>query len=256
MSEATPSVMVTGAGDSVGRVIAERYLAAGAHVHICDVRPDALEATLAANPAMGGTLCDVADRQAVDRLFADAEARQPPVDILVNCVGIGGPRGDLETLEDEAWLSTFAVNVHGLFHMMRRAIPAMKAARRGAIVNFSTGSTRTRLPARSAYVASKYAVEGLTLNAARELGPFGVRCNAILPGIIDNARMRAIMEQRARAEGIAVADIEADYLRYVSMRTKVSPGELADTVLYLCSDAASKITGELIAVSGNLEWEA
>lgn len=249
-------VVVTGAGDSVGRVIAEKFIAQGAKVHICDNRPGALADTLAANSEMTGTVADVSRPADVTALFEEAKRAQGAASILVNCVGIGGPRGDVEELDEAAWRQTFDVNVHGIFLTLQHAIPAMKAARRGCIINFSTSSTRTRLPARSAYVASKFALEGLTLNAARELGPFGVRCNAILPGIIDNERMRGIIAARAHAEDRAVDELEQDYLRFVSMRTKVSPAEIANTVLFLASDAAARITGELIAVSGNLEWEA
>lgn len=250
------AVLVTGAGDSVGRVIAEMFLARGARVHIADIRPDVTQATLAANPGMSGTVADVADRAAVARLFDDVRDHLPGLDTLVNCVGIGGPRALTESIADEDWRATFDVNVHGVFATMQHAIPMMRAAGQGAIVNFSTGSTRTRLPSRSAYVASKFALEGLTLNAARELGPAGIRCNAILPGIIDNARMRGIMAQRAAAEGATLDVIEDDYLRFVSMRSMIQPAEIAEMVVFLCSDAAKLVTGELIAVSGNLEWEA
>lgn len=252
----TRSVLVTGAGDSVGRVIAELFLQRGAQVHIADVRRDATEATLDANPGMSGSVVDIADRAAVVRLFDDVRDSLPGLDALVNCVGIGGPRALTESITDEDWRKTFDVNVHGVFSTMQHAIPIMREAGRGAIVNFSTGSTRTRLPSRSAYIASKFALEGLTLNAARELGPAGIRCNAILPGIIDNARMRGIMAQRAAAEGTTLEAIEDDYLRFVSMRSMVQPAEIAEMVVFLCSDAARRVTGELIAVSGNLEWEA
>ena len=142
-----------------------------------------------------------------------------------------------------------------MFHAMKLAIPGMKRRGGGAIVNFSTGSTRTRLPMRTAYVVSKFAVEGLTLNAARELGPFKIRCNAILPGMIDNARMQGIVAAKARETGQAPEEVEAGYLRYISMRSKTQPSDLAEMVLFLASDAGRLISGELIAVSGNLEWE-
>src|SRR6185437_9444276 len=150
---------------------------------------------------------------------------------------------------------TIGVNLNGLFYCMKRAIPMLKANGGGSIINFSTCSTRTRLPFRAPYIASKYGVEGLTLNAARELGPFGIRCNAILPGIINNQRFNFIVSRNSTATGRSAADIEADYLKYVSLRTKVELRELADTVLFLASDTGKKITGELMAVSGNMEWE-
>jgi len=248
-------VLITGAGDSVGRVTAEKFLAAGARVHICDVRAEAVRATLSANPGMGGTVCNVGDRADVDRLFDEALAAMGRVDVLVNCVGIAGPRALLEDISDEDWQTSMQVNATGMFYTMKRAIPGMKERRFGAIVNFSTASTRTGLPSRSAYVVSKYAVEGLTKNAARELGPYNVRCNAILPGGINNDRLNIVFENAAKEAGVSVEDYEKEALRYVSMRCKVEPEELADAVYFLACDTAPHVTGMLLEVSGGLEWE-
>jgi NAD(P)-dependent dehydrogenase (short-subunit alcohol dehydrogenase family) len=249
------NVVVTGGADSVGRVIAERFLARGDKVHICDIRAEALKETLAANPGMTGTLANVGDFEAVARVFADAAAQMGDATVLVNNVGIAGPRAAIEDISLADWQESLQVNLSGMFFCMQRAIPGMKRRRGGAIVNFSTGSTRTRLPHRTPYVVSKFGVEGLTLNAARELGPFQIRCNAILPGMINNARMQGIVAAKAVEGRRSIAEVEAGYLRHISMRAQIEPSELADMVLFLASDAARKITGELIAVSGNLEWE-
>jgi len=249
------AVLVTGGADSVGRVMAERFVARGDRVHICDVRPDALAATLAANPGIRGTLADVGDPAALARVVAEATAWLGDISVLVNNVGIGGPRAAIEDIALEDWDRSLAVNVTAMFHAMKLVIPGMKRRGGGAIVNFSSGSTRTRLPMRTAYVVSKFAVEGLTLNAARELGPFKIRCNAILPGMIDNARMQGIVAAKAHETGQTPEEVEAGYLRYISMRSKTQPSDLAGMVLFLASDAGRLISGELIAVSGNLEWE-
>jgi NAD(P)-dependent dehydrogenase (short-subunit alcohol dehydrogenase family) len=249
------TVLVTGGADSVGRVMAEAFAARGDRVHICDVQPDALAATLAANPGMRGTLADVGDPAALARTIAEATAWLGEISVLVNNVGIGGPRAGIEDIALDAWDRTLAVNVTAMFHAMRLVVPDMKRRGGGAIVNFSSGSTRTRLPGRTAYVVSKFAVEGLTLNAARELGPHGIRVNAILPGMIDNARMQGIVAAKARETGRPPDAIEADYLRFISLRAKTQPADLAAMVLFLASEAGRLVTGELIAVSGNLEWE-
>jgi NAD(P)-dependent dehydrogenase (short-subunit alcohol dehydrogenase family) len=248
-------VLITGAGDSVGRVTAEKFLAAGAQVHICDVREDAVQVTLTANAGMGGSVCNVGDKTDVDRLYDDALSAMGGVDVLVNCVGIAGPHALLEDISDEDWQTTMQVNLTGMFYTMRRAIPGMKERRFGAIVNFSSASTLTRLPSRSAYIVSKYAVEGLTKNAARELGPYNVRCNAILPGGINNERLNTIFERCAKERGVTVEEFETEALRYISMRTKIEPKELADTVYFLATDTAPHITGQLMEVSGGFEWE-
>lgn len=249
------NALVTGGADSMGRAIAERLLGAGFAVHVADVRADALQDMLAANPGATGTVANVGNPDDVQRIFDDLAGRMPDLAALVNTVGIGGPRGPLEDITLDDWRMTMAVNVDGMFDIIRRATPLLKRAGAAAIVNVSTGSTRTRLPMRLPYIVSKYAVEGLTLNVARELGPHNVRCNAILPGMVDNARNREIMRRSAEATGSTIEDVEAATLRYISMRSKIAPSEIADVVAFLVSNAAAHVTGELIAVSGNLEWE-
>jgi len=251
----TDTVLVTGGADSVGRVMAEAFCARGDRVHICDVRADALAATLAANPDMRGTLADVGNPADLARTVAEATAWLGDISVLVNNVGIGGPRAGIADIALDEWDRTLAINITAMFHAMKLVVPGMKRLGGGAVVNFSTGSTRTRLPGRTAYVVSKFAVEGLTLNAARELGPDGIRVNAILPGMIDNARMQGIIAAKSRETGRTTEAIEADYLRFISLRAKTQPSDLAAMVLFLASDAGRLITGELIAVSGNLEWE-
>ncbi|HEY0595257.1 SDR family oxidoreductase [Sphingopyxis sp.] len=248
-------VLVTGAGDSVGRAIAERFLQMGAKVHICDVRGDAVAATLAANPGMSGSVTDVGVRAEVDGLFDEVRAKVGDLTILVNVVGMAGPRAAIEDIDEDEWDKTIAVNLSGMFYTMKRAVPMLKANGGGSIVNFSTCSTRTGIPFRAPYIASKAGVEGLTKNSARELGPSGIRVNAILPGIINNDRFRFIVQRNVDATGRSFEDIENDYLKYVSLRCKVELSEFADMVEFITSDAGRKITGEIIAVSGNMEWE-
>ena len=249
------NVLVTGGADGIGKAIALRFLSAGMRVHVCDVRIEAVDAMRAEHGTVSASVADVGLAEDVARLFAEAREALGTIDVLVNNVGIGGPRGPIEKIAIDEWDRTFAVNVSGMLRCMQAVIPQMKERRAGAIVNISTASTRTRLPSRTAYIASKFAVEGLTLNAARELGPFGIRCNAILPGIMNNARMDGIIATRAAAEGRDAAEIEQEYLGSVSMRCRTEPDDVAEAAFYLASAAAARVTGELLSVSGNLEWE-
>lgn len=256
MSGAPQSVVVTAAGQSVGRVMAEKFLARGDKVHVCDIDAGLVDQVLAANPGMSGTACDVADEAQVRRLFDDARARLGPIDVLVNTVGIAGPRGPIESLSLADWRATMAANLDSMFLTIRQVVPDMRRRKRGAIVNFSTGSTKTVMPFRTPYVASKAGVEGLTKALARELGPDNIRINAILPGMIDNERMRGIIARIAQQEGRSAEAVEQEALQFISMRSKIQPAEIADMVLFLCSDAARHVSGQLIGVDGNIEWEA
>lgn len=247
--------VVTGGGDSTGLVVATTLAEYGAMVHVAEVREDALKQALASHPELSGTIADVGNAGDVHRLFRDVQARHGVVDILVNLVGVPGPIAPVEDISDDDFVNTLQTNVQGMFYTVRAVVPGMKKAGKGLIVNFSSGSTRTNMPNRLPYVVSKWGVEGLTKALARELGPHGIRVNAILPGLIDNLRMRKILETNAARLGTTAEDLKQQYLRYISTRSSIGPRELAETVVFLASDAARNITGQLLAVDGNLEWE-
>ncbi|MEQ5789286.1 SDR family oxidoreductase [Erythrobacter sp. NFXS35] len=245
-------VLVTAGASGIGRAIAERFADSGATVRICDVSAQAIALLGRERPDIAATQADVADQDQVSALF---EAVGPSLDVLVNNAGIGGPRGPVEAIDDAEWERTMAVNVTGAMRVTRHAVRLMKAAGSGAIVNISTASVRTGLPQRTAYVTSKQALMGLTANLARELGPDNIRCNAILPGLIDNPRGRSLVEQAAASQGRSVAEVEAEMLRFISMRCWINPTEVGDLAVFLASDAARHITGQFIAVCGGAEWE-
>jgi NAD(P)-dependent dehydrogenase (short-subunit alcohol dehydrogenase family) len=249
-------VLVTGAGQSVGRVMAEKFLARGDRVHICDIDETLVATVIALDPRMSGTVCDVADEMQVRQLFAEAKVAIGTIDVLVNTVGIAGPRGPIQSLSFAEWRATLEANLDSMFLTIREAVPAMQQNRHGAIINFSSMSTKTVMPFRSPYVASKAGVEGLTRALARELGPHNIRANAILPGAIDNQRLKNVLSRIAEQEGRTLDEVEAESLQFVSMRTKIQPDEIADMVLFLCSDAALHVTGQMIGVDGNMEWES
>jgi len=249
-------VLVTGAGQSVGRAMAEKFLARGDRVHICDIEEALVATVIALDPRMSGTVCDVADEMQVRQLFAEAKAAIGTIDVLVNTVGIAGPRGPIQSLSLAEWRATLAANLDSMFLTSREAVTAMQQNRHGAIINFSSMSTKTVMPFRSPYVASKAGVEGLTRALARELGPHNIRVNAILPGAIDNQRLKNVLSRIAEQEGRTLDEVEAESLQFVSMRTKIQPDEIADMVLFLCSDAALHVTGQMIGVDGNMEWES
>lgn len=244
-------VLITAGAAGIGLGIATLFANRGDRVTICDVDRVALEQARSTLPGVAAFPADVADAYAMSCLIADAG----PVQVLINNAGVAGPAAPLEETDAGEWARCFAVNVHGAFHAMAAVLPAMRAAGAGAIVNISTASTQTCIPLRSAYVASKWALEGLTRNAARELGPAGIRVNAIRPGFMDTDRMRGIMARAAATSGRDVADVEAEALGFISMRTKIQPEEIGEMAWFLASDAARHITGQIVAVDGNVEWE-
>ena len=256
MAGETPqAVMVTGAGRSIGRAVAERFHGAGARVHICCLTTESLEDVLGANPGMSGSIADVGSGPAVARWFEEGIDALGTIDVLVNNAGISGPRAPVEEIADEDWYRVIDVNLNGMFHCIKRAVPVMKAHAGGAIINISTASTRVGMQHRTSYVTTKCAVDGMTRNLARELGPFGIRCNAILPGIIDNPRGRRLITNLAAERGQTVEEAHERYVSFISTRSLISCEEVADAAYFLAQEGARNITGQLIGVCGNLEWE-
>lgn len=245
------TTLITAGASGIGLAIAELFVSRGDRVIVCDVDQDALDRAAAKLPGLVVIRADVSDVDAVDGMIAKTGA----IAVLVNNAGVAGPVGGIETNDPDDWARCFAVNVHGAFHMIRAVVPAMREAGAGTIINISTASTVTGLPGRAAYIASKYALEGMTRTLAREFGPAGIRVNAIRPGFMDTERMRGIMQRIADQSGRSVPEVEADALGYISMRTKIQPSEIGEMAWFFASHAAHHITGQIVGVDGNAEWE-
>lgn len=248
-------VLVTGAGAGIGRAIAEAFLATGARVAICDVDAAALDGMRLKHPDLITELADVSHSADLTRLLDQATTKWGGLDVLVNNAGIGGPCALIEEADANEWQKCIDVNLTGAFMAMKLAIPAMKAQHSGCIINISTSSARTGLPSRGAYVASKAGLIALSHNTAREVGAWNIRCNAILPGLIDNPRGRALIDQFANERNVPLKQAEETFLSFVSMRTMIHPTEITALCMFLASDGARHISGQAIGVDGNMEWE-
>ncbi len=248
-------VIITGGGSSVGLALVQIFQTNGWSVFTYDIDSTAIDHLKKTTPDIYAASVDGLDISQVETFFQSALQKAGGIDVLINTIGLEGPRAPIEDTDYEDWDKTLRGSVGTAFYTTKQVVPAMKRQGHGRIINFSSSSTRTRLPYRSAYVAAKFALEGLTLNLARELGPHNITVNAILPGPIDNQRLRSIMARNALEKNMSIEDYENAALRFVSMRTKISPEEIARTAYFLSSPAAQHITGQLLAVDGNSEWE-
>ncbi|MFQ5973209.1 MAG: SDR family oxidoreductase [Alphaproteobacteria bacterium] len=246
-------VIVTAAASGIGRAIAEGFADGDARVHVCDIDADGLHDLRSARPEIGTTPADVSDPADVDRLFDEATGSLGGLDVLVNNAGIAGPSAQVEDVTPEEWERTLAVNINGQFHCARRAVPLLKRAGGGAIVNISSTAGLFGYPFRSPYAASKWAVIGFTKTLAMELGEHGIRVNAICPGAVEGPRMDRVIAAAARVQGTSPDQVRKSYLRQVSLGTFVEAREIAETVLFLCSDAGRKISGQALSVDGHTE---
>jgi NAD(P)-dependent dehydrogenase (short-subunit alcohol dehydrogenase family) len=247
-------VIVTAGGSGIGRVIAQTFHDAGARVHVCDITPESLDECRKAG--IGATQADVADPAQVDRLFDEATAQLGGLDVLVNNAGVAGPFSAVEAITLADWERTIAVNLNGMFYCIRRAVPLLKQAGGGLIVNLSSVAGRMGFPFRSPYSASKWAIVGLTETLAMELGPDNIRVNALQPGIVDGERHWRNAKRKAELLGITLEEQERRVLSRVSLRRMVSPEDVANMALFLASDLGKNISGQALSVCGNVETMA
>jgi NAD(P)-dependent dehydrogenase (short-subunit alcohol dehydrogenase family) len=247
------NALITGGAGGLGQVVARQLRDAGHLVAVTDIDAGAVHAM-----RQEGFLAELIDSGTHDALadfFDRFERDHAPFEIVVNNVGIAAAAGPIEALELAAWQTAIEVNLLGAVATMRRAIPAMKQNRRGVIVNVSTASVRTRPVHRSPYIVTKAALEALTTAVAREVAPFQIRCNAVRPAMMDNARLTRVLQAAADRAGLSLAEIEADALKYVGMGCKVKMQEVADCIVFLAGDGAASITGQIIEVDGGLVFE-
>jgi NAD(P)-dependent dehydrogenase (short-subunit alcohol dehydrogenase family) len=246
-------VVVTAGASGIGRAIAETLREHGARVHVCDISPEALDECRAAMPDVGVALADVADIDQVDAFFDGALAELGGLDVLINNAGIAGPTAGVEEIEPGDWDRTVAVNLNGMFYCARRAVPVLRETGQGAIINLSSVAGRLGFAYRTPYAATKWAVVGFTQSLAKELGPDGIRVNAILPGVVEGPRIERVIAARAEALGKSYAEVERENLSKVSLRRMVSPYDVANMALFLCSPAGQNISGQALSVCGNVE---
>ena len=247
-------VMISAAGSGIGRVIAEAFVVAGADVHVCDLDPAAVERTTAELPEVTASVVDVADAAAVDAWFdASLDRLGGGLDVLINNAGIKGPTALVEDVTIDEWRACLAICLDSHYLLARRAAPVMKTQRAGSIINMSSMAGMVGYGMRTPYAAAKWAVIGLTKSLAIELGPHGVRCNAICPGSVRGERMERVIASEASLRGIDGTQVIDEYLQGQSIKRFVEPSEIADLCLFLASPAASMITGQAIAVDGHSE---
>jgi len=246
-------VLVTAGAAGIGKAFAETFVDAGARVFICDVDQAALDAFRAARPEIGSCTADVADPKAVDALFDAAPKFLGGLDVLINNAGIAGPTAPVEAIDIAEWNRTIAVDLNGMFYCTRRAVPLLKAAGGGSIINLSSVAGRLGYPLRTPYAAAKWGVVGFTKSLAIELGPANIRVNAIQPGIVEGERIERVISAKAKALGVSFDAYKRQLLSKVSLRRTVSPADIANMALFLATDAGRNISGQALSVCGNVE---
>lgn len=237
--------LVTGAARGIGRATAKKFLSEGWRVALLDIDNETLSKTCAALAAPETTLalhCDVSDADGVAKSLARVGERFGRLDALVNNAGIAVFAPLLDT-SDEDWTRILAVNLTGPFICTKAAAPLMREHGGGAIVNITSISAVRASTLRSAYGTSKAGLAHLTKQLAVELASLGIRVNAVAPGPVETAM----------AKQVHTPEIRADYHDAIPLNRYGLEEELAEAIFFLCSDRASYITGQILAVDGGFD---
>jgi NAD(P)-dependent dehydrogenase (short-subunit alcohol dehydrogenase family) len=244
-------VLVTAGAAGIGLAIARTFRDHGAKVHVCDVDDKALAAL---DKDIHKTRADVSSLADVDRLFADMQNTLGGLDVLVNNAGIAGPTGKVEHIKVEDWDRCIAIDLNGMFYCTRKAMPLIKAAGGGSIVNLSSAAGRHGFPQRSPYSAAKWGVVGFTKSLAVEAGPDKVRVNAILPGIVEGERIERVIAAKAKALGVSHEAFRETFLETTSLRSTVTAQDIANMALFVSTEPGCRITGQALAVDGDVRY--
>ena len=239
-------VLVTAGASGIGRAMADGFDAAGYDVWVADVD----EAALADVPShWTGVRCDASSEPEMAALFARVDG----LDVLCANAGIAGPTALVEDIDLAEWQRCVSVNLEGAFLASKYAAPLMKAAGSGAITVTSSTAGIYGYPNRAPYAAAKWGMIGLMKTLAMELGPFGIRANAICPGAVEGPRMEGVLEREAAAKGMTRDQVYEGYAVGTSMRSFVTAKDIADMAVFLGSDSARMVSGQIISVDGHTE---
>jgi len=242
------TAVITGGGTGIGAACADMFTDHGAHVVVTGRSLETISDVASRN---GGTaiVCDVSKFEEVQSLFQKAQLISGKIDILINNAGIPGPVAPIAEVNVDQWRQCAEINLFGAMYCMREAARIMCEQQSGSIINMSSLMGIQGYPMRSAYTATKFALVGMTEAVAREVGPFNVRVNALLPGAVSGENMDRILERRATAEGKPAAEIEKEnYTDPAALKRWVAPEEVAKTALFYASDASSAVTGDKMKV--------
>jgi NAD(P)-dependent dehydrogenase (short-subunit alcohol dehydrogenase family) len=247
-------ILITAGAARIGRVTALAFAREGARVFVCDVDEKALAELGQQSNAIGHTVADVSDEVSVDRLFAEAKKALGGLDILINNAGIAGPTGPVETLSRADWDRTLAVNITGQFLCAQRAVPLLREAGGGSIVNLSSAAGRFGFPRRAPYAASKWAVVGFSKTLSIELGPDNIRVNALLPGAVEGPRIERVIRAKAESMNVPYEEMHRRYVSKASLGRMVTADDIAGTIVFICSDAGRNISGQAISVDADAQY--
>jgi len=246
-------VLVTAGASGIGQAIVEAFAAQGAQVIACDIDAAGLAALEETVPGVRTTVCDISSRAEIEQMMARAIHSLGGLDVLVNNAGISGPTLPTDQLDPNDWEKVVQVNLTGTFNVTRLAIPHLKQSQAGVIINMSSAAGRFGYPNRIAYATSKWGIVGFTKTLSIELGEYGIRANAILPGAVDGPRFQSVLAGRAQVSGKSPDAVTREALTTQSLKHLVDPRHIADLAVFLASDSGRSISGQILPIDCDMQ---
>lgn len=247
-------VIVTGIGPGLGRSLAFAVARQGASVVLVARSAERLEEYVAELATLGATALgvptDVTDEAQCANLVASTLEQFGRLDGLVNSAFVQPPFATIEDLPMDVWRQSFDINCHAAVQLIKAALPGLKASPVASVVNITTMSIHTTRPRFGAYAAAKAATQSYTRTFAQELGPYGIRVNAVAPGYIWGDPVRVYLQSQADARGVPYDVVEEELLTQIPLRRIPTPDRIAETAVFYLSDMAADVTGTMLDVNG------
>jgi NAD(P)-dependent dehydrogenase (short-subunit alcohol dehydrogenase family) len=246
-------VLITAGASGIGLAIARSFEASGASVFVCDIDAAGLDKVSQELADVKTGVCDISKRKDIERMAAAAVDALGGLDVLVNNAGIAGPTAPADELSADDWEKVIQINLNGTFNVTRLSIPHLKRSSAGVIINMSSVAGRFGYANRIAYSTTKWGIIGFTKTLSIELGEYGIRVNAILPGAVDGDRIQKVFEGRARVEGKPLEEVMQEAMSAQSIKRLVDPRDIAALAVFLASDAAKSISGQMLPIDNDMQ---
>jgi len=251
--EIDSTAIVTGGGRGIGQAICTELARCGADIVIADIDADQMEETKRLVEEEGqralGVETDVSDQADVGELVDTTVEEFGSVEVLVNNAGIAGPTKPCEDVDPSEWDGTMDVNLRGPFLLCRELLPIMKEQGYGRIVNIASVTGKKPLLNRTPYAVTKLGLIGFTRTLALEVGSHNINVNAVCPGSVDGPRIDRVFKKQAESTGRSYEEVRSEVEQQSPRNELVQREDIADTVAYLCSERAERITGQDVNVS-------
>lgn len=246
-------VLITAGASGIGKEIAKAFSALGDTVFVCDIDENALQAFAEEVKGSVTTVCDVGNRNDIEKMVAYGAEAMGGYDILINNAGIGGPTAPVEEMNPDDWEKVMQIDLNGTFNVTRMVIPYLKKSAAGVIINMSSLAGRFGYENRSPYSTAKWGLIGFTKTLSIELGKYGIRANAILPGAVAGPRIERVLQGRADANGTTLEEEKDKAMAIQSIKGFVDPKDIAALAVFLASDNAKMISGQMFPIDGDAQ---